>query len=228
MNNVWKIATFLSIGILLFGAEKAYGAIVINEFLADPPLGLAGDANRDGARHSSDDEFVEIFNLEDGDADLSLWSLWDLVRLRHEFGEGSLLGAHERLVIFGGGDLSLFPAPALIASSGTLSLNNTGDTIFLKNALGTTVDSVHYGSEANLDQSLTRFPEGTGPFEQHTLASSKGLWFSPGADVEGNFAQDAPSVPEPTAGLSLAVAIIIHALGRSRIRGQMLRRFSHL
>ncbi|HET9787350.1 MAG TPA: hypothetical protein VFP47_09455, partial [Pyrinomonadaceae bacterium] len=34
--------------------------ILINEFLADPAEGLAGDANRDGVRDSSHDEFVEL------------------------------------------------------------------------------------------------------------------------------------------------------------------------
>jgi len=45
--------------------------IVINEILADPPDGAAGDANRDGVRDSSQDEFVEFVNTTTRDLDLS-------------------------------------------------------------------------------------------------------------------------------------------------------------
>ena len=34
--------------------------VLINEVLADPPDGLAGDANHDGVRSSAEDEFVEL------------------------------------------------------------------------------------------------------------------------------------------------------------------------
>src|SRR2546425_13163869 len=37
-------------------------AIFINEVLADPPDGVAGDANHDGVRDGTQDEFVELVN----------------------------------------------------------------------------------------------------------------------------------------------------------------------
>src|SRR5207253_643028 len=37
-------------------------AVIINEVLADPPDGIAGDANHDGVRDGTDDEFVELVN----------------------------------------------------------------------------------------------------------------------------------------------------------------------
>src|SRR5256885_16251044 len=37
-------------------------AILFNEILSDPPNGIAGDANNDGVRDGTDDEFVEFVN----------------------------------------------------------------------------------------------------------------------------------------------------------------------
>lgn len=44
--------------------------LLINEVLADPPPGIDGDANGDGYRSSSGDDFVEIYNYGDEAADL--------------------------------------------------------------------------------------------------------------------------------------------------------------
>ena len=51
---------------ILLEAEAT--AVVIDEILADPPTGSAGDANGDGTRNTYRDEFVEIFQrrLRDG------------------------------------------------------------------------------------------------------------------------------------------------------------------
>jgi len=49
--------------------------ILINEFLADPADGLAGDANGDGVRDSSHDEFVELVNTTGRDMDLNGYQL---------------------------------------------------------------------------------------------------------------------------------------------------------
>ncbi len=45
--------------------------VMINEVLADPPDGIAGDANRDGTRDSAADEFVELVNSTARDLDLT-------------------------------------------------------------------------------------------------------------------------------------------------------------
>jgi len=45
--------------------------------LADPAAGVEGDANGDGARHTYEDEFVEILNLGPTQVDLAGWRLGD-------------------------------------------------------------------------------------------------------------------------------------------------------
>ncbi len=75
-------------------------------------------------------------------------------------------------MIFGGGNPQGF-FNAVKASTGLLSLINTSDSVFLRNAAGTVVGSVQYGNEANQDQSLTRFPEG-GAFQLHGSISKDG------------------------------------------------------
>jgi uncharacterized protein (TIGR03437 family) len=83
--------------------------IVINEFLADPPDGLAGDANNDGVRDSADDEFVELVNSTGRNIDLSGYELatrsltTTTDTLRHRFVSGTILPAGAAIVIFGGG-----------------------------------------------------------------------------------------------------------------------------
>lgn len=202
MKNRFRIATFLGLGVFFFwGVPSSQAALVINEFLADIPLGLAGDANRDGTRSASDDEFVELMNFGALPQDLSLWSLWDAISVRHVFSAGSLLRPFERWVIFGGGNIQGIPGKAAIASTGGLSLNNTAETIRLKDALGNIMDQVIYGREANRDQALTRFPEGSGPFQLHSEISAAGLSFSPGTDPEG---RAATAVPEPSVALLIS------------------------
>ena len=66
-------------------AGNAQASIIINEFLADPASGLAGDANGDGVRSTSNDEFVELFNGGDLTVDLTAWLLGDSTKIRHVF-----------------------------------------------------------------------------------------------------------------------------------------------
>ena len=49
--------------------------ILINEVLADPPAGIAGDANHDGTRSATQDEFVELVNTTTRDIDISGYDL---------------------------------------------------------------------------------------------------------------------------------------------------------
>ena len=196
--------------IMTFGASPGFSAVVINEFLADPPPGLAGDANHDGVRSSSQDEFVELFNFGAGGENLSSWSIWDGSALRHQFAEGTALSSLERLVIFGGGAPSGIPDLVFTASSGTLSLNNAGDTITLKNKFGVTMDQIVFSSEADQDQSLVRIPEGSGPFRKHASVSPAGLVFSPGTDAEGKIRiPEIPTTPEPSTGLTFGLGLLI-------------------
>ncbi len=199
---LWAVTAFCGYG-------WASPLVVINEFLADPPAGPLGDANQDGIRSASDDEFVELLNIGATDVDLGLWSLWDSAALRHQFQLPVLLHPQERLAVFGGGNLINFQALAFVASSGSLNLNNSGDGVILKNALGNIVDSAFFGTEGNRDQSLTRFPEGGGSFQLHASISSRGLPFSPGTDIEGNRSGNHPVVPEPNSSLIVLAGLFI-------------------
>lgn len=138
-------------------------AVVLNEILADPGPEPGGDANGDGVRHTSDDEFVEIVNVSGAPVDVSAWELHDATGLRHTFADGTVIAAGDLFVVFGGGEPAGIPSAWAVASGGGLSLNNSGDDVRLVGMDGVTRDVHTYGSEANADQSLIRVPDG-GPW----------------------------------------------------------------
>ncbi|MFE8071715.1 lamin tail domain-containing protein [Marinobacteraceae bacterium S3BR75-40.1] len=183
-------------------------APILTEVLADPASGLAGDANGDGIRSSSQDEFVEILNDGDTVLDLSGALLSDSVKVRHEFSAGTILQPYQAIVVFGGGDPDLSASRALIqtASSGRLSLNNGGDEILLSGGGFGTLRWA-FGDEWADNRSLTL--SANGEYVAHTdLASTA---FSPGTTPEGNaYSAKAQSVPEPATlgllGMSLLMA----------------------
>ena len=91
--------------------------------------------NGDGT--DSDDEFIEFYNTGSTDFDLSGYTISDETGERHVFDQGTVIPANSFLVVFGGGTPTGFDAGvAYTASSSSLSLNNGGDTIYLKNASG--------------------------------------------------------------------------------------------
>ena len=203
---------------------QAQAFVVINEILADPPAGLLGDANADGAGSITQDEFVEFFNPTTNAIDISGWSLSDAVKTRHIFAGGSIFLPQGILIVFGGGRPQLPGIAWFTASTGTLGLNNDTDIITLLDQSGEMIDQVTYGREAGQDQSVVRSPEGTGNiFVRHlSLANADERRFSPGyfinpiivtepevnnppgqdaqdGPVEDNSSQGAnPNVPEPT------------------------------
>ena len=108
-----------------------------SEFLADPPDGLAGDANRDGVRDSGDDEFIELVNTTTHDIDISAYKIFTRGTgsdtLRHVFAAGTILRSCSAIVVFGGGTAAFNPndpafggALVVKASTGGLSLVNGG------------------------------------------------------------------------------------------------------
>jgi hypothetical protein len=174
--------------------------VLINEFLADPPDGTAGDANRDGTRDASQDEFIELVNTTTHDIDISGYRI--LTRgtgsdtLRHTFAAGTILRSCTAIVVFGGGTASFNPndpafggAQVVKASSGGLSLVNGGGSITVQDAANTIVNVVAYGGSTGLNadnnQSLTRSPDISGDFAQHLTASGGARAFSPGTQLNG-------------------------------------------
>ena len=167
--------------------------LVINEYLADPPDGPAGDANGDGTRDSAQDEFVEIVNSGPDPLPIGGFTISDAAQVRFTIPAGKTIPPGEAAIIFGGGT----PAGAFgncatnglvfVVGGGGLSLNNGGDTLTVKDSAALVVASLTYGStEGSANQSITRSPDVTGSFVFHSSApGSGGALFSPGARVTG-------------------------------------------
>jgi endonuclease/exonuclease/phosphatase family metal-dependent hydrolase len=133
-------------------------------------------------------EFVEVVNVGTGSADLSGWTVSDSASVRHTFPSGTTLAAGGVVVVFGGsaGIPSGTPG-AVVASTGTLGLSNSGDTVTLKNASGTAVDTATLSSGVSGTDgvSANRSPDASasGTFVLHTSVSS--LAASPGRRASG-------------------------------------------
>ena len=169
--------------------EGCPSAWVINEIHADPDGTIDGDANGDGTRNSSEDEFVEIVNRSGNDIDVSGWTLADGFTVRHTFPAGSVIYDGCSAVVFGGGAPTGAFGNSLVqtASTGSIGMNNGGDSVTLNDGVSEVV-SVSYGSEGGANQSITLDPDVSGslPFVQHSVATgSGGALFSPGTKVDG-------------------------------------------
>jgi hypothetical protein len=177
--------------------------LLLNELLADPPDAAAtgtadtaapvepGDANCDGVRDAGDDEFVEIVNTGSLSINLTGAELSDAITVRHVFGS-VVLDPGDSVVVFGGGSpysvtsgqsLCAAGAPAGVvietASTGSLGLNNGGDSVVLTLGGDTLIDETY--TQIVVDQSLTRDPDlTTGPFVEHTTATGASTLYSPG------------------------------------------------
>ena len=189
--------TLCLLGLWAAGPPAAGAVILINEVLADPPA-LFGDANGDGIVSATQDEFIELVNTGSSAVSLAGWSLSDSAQVRHLFAPAAVISGLGFYVVFGGGNPQGF-SNAAIASTGTLSLNNTGDTVWLRDAASQPVDAFTYGAEGGKDVSLTRWPDGSGGFIGHSSVNVRA--FSPGTTVDGQPGlppPGGPAVPEPS------------------------------
>jgi len=171
--------------------------LIFNEVLYDPSnTALDGDANGDGVYSQELDSFVEILNNSQAPADISGYSIWDADSTgangtsRFTFPAGTILQAKKCAVVFGGGTPTgnFGGAGIFVAQNGTsgLSLNNTLETILLKDKDGKTIASFgSYLLSGNPNESYTRNPDFTGGFVQHAGANP-GKLFSPGAKINGD------------------------------------------
>lgn len=183
--------------LMLLITSKSEATIFINEILADPALGVLGDANGDGIRSISDDEFIEFYNAGDIFVDLSGWIISDASSVRHIFLSSTLLNPKEYLVVFGGGSPLLQQIQWQLASSETLSLNNTSETVSLFDNHNQLIDQIVYGTLANNDQSIVRLKKEIGSeFVLHSVASIDQEIFSPGRNTNSVNSSTYP-VPEP-------------------------------
>ena len=171
--------------------------LIFNEVLYDPSnTALDGDANGDGVYSQELDSFIEILNNSQAPADISGYSIWDADSTgangtsRFTFPAGTILQAKKCVVVFGGGTPTgnFGGASIFVAQNGTtgLSLNNTLETILLKDKDGKTIASFEsYLLSGNPNESYTRNPDYTGGFVQHAGANP-GKLFSPGTKLNGD------------------------------------------
>jgi hypothetical protein len=166
----------------------ALPVVVINEVLADPAPDALGDANGDGVRSAIDDEFVELVSTSAQPVDLSGWFLADGFGTRFVFPSGAQLLPGRAVLVFGGGDsdlaLDFFSVTGTEAFfGGGLGLNNSGDSLTLYRADGSSSDAMTYGGEGAGDRSLVRATEGDplAPFVVHPGDAP----FSPGTRMDG-------------------------------------------
>ena len=198
--------------------SEAEQQVAITEFLANPTgKTTAGHYNplhretpSDSNVLSVEDEFVEIANLGQADVDMAGWSLSDAVALRSNFYEGDVLAKRGAVIVYGGRSSGSEPVlsddvlalPATESTSG-LGLNNSGDTITLRNADGHVIDRIKFGKPSSKG-SMTRHSGLNGAFADHSTvadaAVSAGTWPS-GAP----FTED-PTVEIPEIEITVSLA----------------------
>jgi endonuclease/exonuclease/phosphatase family metal-dependent hydrolase len=157
------------------GSAPPPAKLILNEILANEP--------------GSDPvgEFVEIVNVGGVSASLGGYTLSDSTGVRHVFASGTTLAAGKAIVVYGGAAGIPAGVTAVTASTGTLGLGNSGDTVTLATGTGAVVDSFAYPQALSGTDgvSMNRNPDAnaSGTFGLHTAISS--LSASPGTKASG-------------------------------------------
>jgi len=169
-----------------------YVNLILNEVLYDPPSGIDGDANGDGVRDANEDEFIELINVSNSDIDLSGYEFYDNTNLvqgmpNHVVPPGTIINSNSAYILFGGGNPtgSFGNAIVHVASAAFLNLNNSSDTLTIKDDIGNVI--IVFDVEAlsnNPDESYSRIPDICGALVQHNSLSN-GV-FSPGTRIDGS------------------------------------------
>ena len=161
-------------------------ALIISEVLADPPEGLAGDANQDGQQDPYEDEFIELYNASADTISLASWQLGDTASLNDyfRFPSGAVIAPSSYVVLFGGGNPSGFTVP-VYTDDGRIGdgLTDTGEAIYLIDKTGNRVASVSHTTWPD-DQSIVRTPPDGDEFVPHKTASLNKAPFSPGRAID--------------------------------------------
>lgn len=167
----------------------AFKELTINE-LHMYPISPGGNANGLSGVQTISDEFVEMVNTDTNTFDLSGWSISDNTDVRHVFPSGTKLVKGQALVVFGGSFTGDFKgAMVQTASTATLNLNNSSESVFINAPTGAPIFSVNYDTSGTFFSggSLVRVPELTGNFTWHKSADVQNqTWFSPGYQLDGN------------------------------------------
>ncbi|MFT7579906.1 MAG: phosphatidylserine/phosphatidylglycerophosphate/cardiolipin synthase-like enzyme [Myxococcota bacterium] len=145
----------------------------VNEIMANP-------AGSDGPN-----EFVELVNTGSVPVNIGGWQLGDKTKTRHIFADRVLPAAGAVVIWSGAGDGDS-GGSRILASSGALSLGNSGDRVILRDDLGAVVDQVDY-SRAASGVSFNRADDGTETegFELHDDIAPDFAGSSPGRQIDG-------------------------------------------
>jgi hypothetical protein len=152
---------FLTCFVLAGFAPMGAAQIQLNEILADPN----SDWDGSGAVDSKADEWLEITNVGDTPVDLGAYRITDeSAGTDWRFALSGTLAPGEVRVFYGSAVVAWQQANGVSAFG--LSLNNSGDTVYLYRVAGadtTVVDSYAYvTNEVKDDRSVGRLPNGTG------------------------------------------------------------------
>ena len=177
------MARLLSFVLLLGFAPLAEATVVISEVLADPPSGLAGDANQDGVRETYGDEFIELYNAGSAPVDINGWRLGDSGKSPDtffQFPADAVIEPGSFVVLFGGGNPTGFTVP-VFTDDGRIGngLTGKGEDIHLIDDTGDTVAVVSHTPWPS-KQSLVRHPSDGDEWVAHKTASTIKALFSPG------------------------------------------------
>jgi hypothetical protein len=181
----------------LYLPDAAEQGVTMTEFLANPtghseaPHFNPLRRETSGANPTQEDEFVELVNLSPLEVDCSGWTISDALQVRHRFPAPSLLTASNAVVVYGGpreGSLPVLEVATQPASEGNagLSLNNTGDSLLLRNAADHLIERIVYsGAWLSSQGSLSRHPTADDAFVPQAETAS-GLWgATPGLRADG-------------------------------------------
>ena len=160
--------------------------LVLHEILIDVPGGPKGDANGDGTRDASDDEFVEIVNRSDDRLDLSGLTLLKGGDEKASL-EAACLGPDSALVVFGGGSLEGLATSdtdtIFRTATSSLGLTNSGGSLTV---LGSNAEEMAtYQWESSPSESLTLAPQMTGSTMRPHSELAPGSKASPGTCADG-------------------------------------------
>ena len=183
-------------------------ALIISEVLADPPSGLAGDANRDGRRDPHEDEFIELYNAGSVPTSLAGWRLGDSGPLSNyfRFPADAIIEPDAYVVLFGGGNPEGFTIP-VYTDDGTIGdgLTDTGETIHLIDRHGHEIAFLSQSPWPNA-QSLVRTSPDSSAFVPHKTASQTQDPFSPGYAPEP---PTGPAPPPPKPSYALVISEVL-------------------
>lgn len=161
-------------GVFTITVPTSPAQLILNEIMANEP-----GSNTAG-------EFVEIVNVGGTTASIGGWTLSDGAGVKHTFAAGTSVAPGKAIVVYGGASAIPAGITAVAASTGTLALGNSGDSVILKDGGGVVKTSYTYSSSLSGTDgvSMNRSPDtsATGSFVLHTTLGGTS---SPGKRANG-------------------------------------------